>query len=70
MLKLYHIHYFKLLSVSTLVNIPAVITAEMFTKGKNLVINSVVYWKTAPAADPSFLLFLVSICLSIPRNVK
>ena len=56
--------------VSTLLNIPAVITAEMFTKGKNPVINSVVYCKTAPAANLSFLLFLVSTCLSIPRNVK
>ena len=42
-LKLYPFHYVKLLLVSTLLNIPAVITAEMFTKGKNPVINSVVY---------------------------
>ena len=69
-LKLYPIHYFKPLLVSTHLNIPAVITAEMFTKGKNPVINSVVYCKTAPAANLSFLLFLVSTCLSIPRNVK
>ena len=68
-LKLYPIHYAKPLSVSTLVNIPAVITAEMFTKGKNPVINFIVYCKTAPAADPNFLLFLVSTCLSIPRSV-
>ena len=67
-LKLYPIHYVKSLSVSTLLNILTVITAEMFTKGGNLVISSVVYWKTAPAADPNFLLFLVST--SIPRNVK
>ena len=40
-------------SASTVLNIPAAITAEMFTKGKNLVINSVVYCKTAPAADPN-----------------
>ena len=55
--------------VSTLLNIPAVITAEMFIKGKKPS-NSVVYCKTAPAADPSFLLFLVSTCLSTPHNVK
>ena len=42
-LKLYPSHYVKLLLVSTLVNIPAVITAEMFTKGKNPVINTVIY---------------------------
>ena len=53
-LKLYPFHYAKPLSVPALENIPAVITAEMFTKGKNPVINSVVYCKTAPAADPSF----------------
>ena len=42
----------------------------MFTKGKNPVINSVVYCKTAPAAGPSFLLFLVSTCLKkIRRNI-
>ena len=58
------------MSVSMLLNIPAVITAEMFTKGKNAVINSVVYYKTAAAADTNFLLFLVFTCLSIPRNVK
>ena len=69
-LKLYPFHYAKPLSVPALENIPAVITAEMFTKGKNAVINSVVYCKTAPAADPNFLVFLVSTCLSIPRNVK
>ena len=67
-LKLYLIHYVKPLSVSTVLNIPAVITAEMFTKGKNPVINSVVYCKTAPAADANFLLFLLSTCLSIPRT--
>ena len=27
---------------------------EMFTKGKNPVINAVLYCKTAPAADPIF----------------
>ena len=69
-LKLYPIHYVKPWSVSTLLNIPVKITAEMFTKGKNPVINSVVYCKTAPVDDPTFLLFLVSTCLSIPRNVK
>ena len=69
-LKLYPIHYVKSWSVSTLLNIPVKITAEMFTKGKNPVINSVVYYKTAPVDDPPFLLFLVSTCLSIPRNVK
>ena len=45
------------MSVFMLLNIPAVITAEMFTKGKNAVINSVVYYKTAAAADTNFLLF-------------
>ena len=69
-LKFYPIHYVKPLSVSTLLNISAVITAEMFTKGKNPVINFVVYCKTAPAADSNFLLFLVSTCLSIPRKIK
>ena len=58
------------LPVSTLLNISAVITAKMFTKGKSPVINSEEYCKTAPATDPNFLLFLVSTCLSIPRNVK
>ena len=33
-LKFYPIHYFKPLSFSTLLNIPAVITAEMFTMGE------------------------------------
>ena len=54
-LKIYPIHYVKPLSVSNLLNIPAAITAEMFTKGKNLVINSVVYCQTAPEADPNVL---------------
>ena len=66
-LKLYPIGYVRSLSVSTLLNIPVVITAEMFTTGKNPVINSVVYCKPAPAADPKLL---VSTCLSIPCNVK
>ena len=59
------IHYFKPLLVSTLLNIPAVVTAEMFTKGKNLVINSVVYCKTAAAAGPNFLLFVVRVCIQM-----
>ena len=59
-LKLYPIHYVKPLPVSTLLNIPAVITAEMSTNGKNLVTNFVVCCNTAPEADPKFLLFLVS----------
>ena len=69
-LKLYPIDYVKPLSVSTLLNIPALITAEIFTKGKNPVINSVVCCETAAAADLNFLLFLVSTCLNIPRNFK
>ena len=69
-LKLYPIHYVKPLSVSTFLNIPAVITAEKFTEEKNPVINSVVYCKIAPATDPNFLLFSVSTCLSIAHNVK
>ena len=59
-LKLYPIHYVKPLPVSPLLNIPAVITADMCTNGKNLVINFVVCCNTAPEADPKFLLFLVS----------
>ena len=59
------IHYFQPLLYSTLLNIPAVVTAEMFTKGKNLVINSVVYCKTAPAADPNFLLFFVRVFIQM-----
>ena len=69
-LKLYPIHYVMQLPVSTLLNISAVITAKMFPKGKSPVINSAKYCKTAPATDSNFLLFLVSTCLSIPRNVK
>ena len=53
-LKLYPIHYVKPLSVSTLLNVQAVIAAEIFVKGKNPVINSIVYCKTAPAADLIF----------------
>ena len=52
-LKLYPIHHVKPRSASTLLNILAAIAVEMFNKGKNLVINSVVYCKTAPAADPN-----------------
>ena len=53
------------LSVFTFLKIPAVITAEMFTKGQNPVINPVVFCKTAPAAESNVLLFVVSTCLSI-----
>ena len=42
-LKLYPIHYVKPLLVFTLLNIPVVITAEMFINGENPVINSAVY---------------------------
>ena len=59
------IQYFKPLLVSTLLNIPAVVTTEMFTKGKNLVINSVVYCKTAPGAGPNFLLFFIRVCIQM-----
>ena len=50
-LKFYPIHYVKPLLVFTLLNIPVVITAEMFINGENPVINSAVYCKTATAAD-------------------